>query len=72
MDHQSKYMKHKKKDGKFICKYCEKPYSHTRDLKIHYRSQHSEQELKKAGVEVDKAIKFTRKQSRQHGPKTSL
>ena len=63
-------MKHIKKDGKFICKYCEKPYAHTRDLKNHYRSQHSEQELKKAGVEVDKPIKFTKKQLRQHGPKT--
>ena len=57
-------MKQIKKEGKFICKYCEKLYAHTRDLKNRYRSQHSEQELKKAGVEFDKAIKFTRKQLR--------
>ena len=71
-DHQSKYMKHIKKDGKYQCKSCEKLYSHPSDLKQHYRTAHTEQDLKKAGVETEKAITFTRKMVKQHGPKTSL
>jgi hypothetical protein len=27
-------------DGKFKCKFCEKTYAHSRDLKKHYRSKH--------------------------------
>ena len=60
-DHQSKYMKHIKKDGKYACKCCDKTYSHPSDLKKHYRNGHSEQELKRVGVETHKAIMFTRK-----------
>lgn len=55
-DHSTKYMKHIKKDGKYICKCCEKTYRHPSDLKKHYRTGHTEIELKKAGVDTDKAI----------------
>ena len=70
--HQSKYMKHIKKDGKYQCKSCSKLYSHPTDLKRHYRTAHTEKNLKLAGVEAGKAITFTRKTIKQHGPKTSM
>jgi len=69
-DHSTKYMKHIKKDGKYVCKCCEKTYRHPSDLKKHYRTGHTEIELKKAGVDTDKAIMYTRKTITQHGPKT--
>jgi hypothetical protein len=34
------YSKHEKVEGKFKCKFCDKSYAHTRDLKKHYKSKH--------------------------------
>jgi hypothetical protein len=65
-------MKHIKKDGKYQCKSCSKLYSHPTDLKRHYRTAHTEKDLKIAGVEAGKAITFTRKTIKQHGPKTAM
>ena len=65
-------MKHIKKDGKYLCKVCQKTYSHPSDLKKHYRQGHTESELKKAGVETEKAIKYNRKTLRPEGPINNL
>ena len=54
-------MKQIKKDSKYACKCCDNTYSHPSDLKKHYRQGHTEQVLKRAGVETHNAIIFTRK-----------
>ena len=38
-------MKHIKKDGKVVCRICNKEYAHSRDLKKHYVKVHNEKEL---------------------------
>ena len=34
------YMKNLKVNGKYICQFCTKEYSHTRDLRAHYKKYH--------------------------------
>lgn len=39
-DKPKMYLKNVKINGKYICQFCQKLYSHTRDLRAHYKKLH--------------------------------
>ena len=71
-NHESKYMKHIKKDGRYVCRCCGKTYSHPSDLKRHLRTSHTEQQLRSAKVEREQAITYIRKHKKHQQPPTPL
>ena len=63
---EKKHLKHIKKGAKYVCKVCQKEYSHTRDLKKHYFNKHDSHDMEKHSVPVEalfhKDLKNLRKQ----------
>lgn len=56
-----KYIKHIKKDKKFVCRVCNKAFKHSYNLKIHYGRDHSQEQLKDSHVPVAPIIHYSRR-----------
>lgn len=56
-----KYIKHIRKDKKFICRVCNHEFTHTYNLKMHYAKEHSHSELKQHKVPTEPIIHYSRR-----------
>lgn len=57
-----KYIKHEKKGEGFECKVCQKRFTHTYNLKLHYAREHSHSELKQFKVPQEPIVHHSRRQ----------
>lgn len=55
-NHQSKYLKHIKKDKKYVCVVCSKEYADTKNLKKHYIDSHKPEELNRNNVDLQALV----------------
>jgi len=53
---EKKYLKHIKKDGKYLCKVCEEGFTHPTKLKNHIIKKHKEADLEAAQIPMELVI----------------
>lgn len=56
-----KYIKHIKKDKKYLCTVCGKEYSRSLNLKLHYSKAHTRKELITNRVPLEPIVRYTKK-----------
>jgi hypothetical protein len=53
---EKKYLKHIKKDGKYLCKVCEEGFTHPTKLKNHIIKKHKEKDLEAVQIPLELVI----------------